>query len=81
MDFFLIICMFLVAVSQIFLVYIDPLDGFILFGLSNVFRLAIFAPIISLILGSNNLGLPISIVKSVADVSAFLIGFSAGYIK
>lgn len=69
------------AMSQIFLIYINPLNGFILFGLAYVLKGATNVPALSLILGTNNLGFPLSIEKFLADVASFLFSFFVGDMK
>lgn len=59
---------------MILLIKFSALNGFIFFGIANLIKTAVFIPLVSLIIGTGNLGTPISIIKSVADIFAFLIG-------
>ncbi len=68
--------MFFCMLTFIFLIEVNPLDGYVLFGISVLFKAGLFIPIVSLILGTNNLGLPISIIKCIADICAFVVGYA-----
>ncbi|KRX07880.1 Major facilitator superfamily domain, general substrate transporter [Pseudocohnilembus persalinus] len=80
-DLMIAFAMLFSAMSQIFLIYINPLNGFILFGLAYVLKGATNVPALSLILGTNNLGFPLSIEKFLADVASFLFSFFVGDMK
>lgn len=67
---------------MILLIKFSAINGFIMFGVAFLIKNGVLYPLVSLIIGTGNIGLPVSIIKSVSDVFAFLAGFyGSRYVK
>ncbi|KRW99997.1 Major facilitator superfamily domain, general substrate transporter [Pseudocohnilembus persalinus] len=74
-DYITTFSLFITTISLIFIIEIDPLYGFLLFGVGNTVKSAVYIPILSLTLGTQNMGVPLSIIKSLTDLFSFIAIF------